>query len=123
MLLNISSLLWIIATLLLIISAIYFIFYFKFTNYKVLKNVKFFDRESIKLLNISLAGKIGVGSISGIAISIIIGGKGTILWIWLSSFFLSIFTYLETKAGIKYKEKNNNDYIGGTYIILKKILF
>ena len=77
------------------------------------------SKESIKLLNLSLAGKIGVGSISGISLSILIGGKGTIFWIWVSSIFLSIYTYLETKAGIILRD---NSGIGGPFVYIKKIM-
>ena len=122
MLNDLSSYLWIVTTLIVIISAIFLIFYYNFTNSKLLTNVKLLNKESLKLLNLSLAGKIGVGSISGVAISIIIGGKGTIFWIWISSFILSIYTYLETKVGFIYKEKINNNYIGGSFIFLEKKL-
>lgn len=118
MLIKISSVLWIITTLFLIISAIFLSFYYKFTNYKVLKCVNHFSKEDIKTMNISLAGKIGVGSISGIALSIMIGGKGTLFWIWISSFLFSIFTYLETKAGVIYRESN----IGGPSLYIKNVL-
>ena len=118
MLIKISSVLWIITTLFLIISAIFLSFYYKFTNYKVLKSVNHFSKEDIKTMNISLAGKIGVGSISGIALSIMIGGKGTLFWIWISSFLFSIFTYLETKAGVIYRESN----VGGPSLYIKNVL-
>lgn len=112
-----SSYLWISTTLFVIFSGIFLLFYYNFTNFKVLKSVKCFNKENVKLLNLSLASKIGVGSISGIALSIIVGGKGTILWIWVSSIVLSIFTYLETKAGIIYKK----DGIGGPFIYINKV--
>ena len=117
MLHNISYVLWNLTTLFIIISAIYLSFYHRFVHFKWSKRVKQSDKynriNSIKLLNLTLAGKIGVGSISGIAFSIIIGGKGTIFWIWISSLFFSIFNYLEVKAGIKY---------GGPHIYIEKRL-
>ena len=118
MIISISSYLWAFTTFLLIITCIFFLFYFNFTSIKLLKNVKSLNKESLKILNISLAGKIGVGSISGIAFSIIVGGKGTIIWIWLSTFLLSIITYLETKVGVVYR----NNYIGGSFIYIKNVL-
>ena len=118
MIYQLSSYLWIFTTLFALLSSFYLLFYFKFTSLKVLRSVKYISKDNIKLLNLSLAGKIGVGSISGIAISIIVGGKGTILWIWLSSIFLSVFTYLETKAGIIYRENK----IGGPFIYIKNVL-
>lgn len=124
MLADISSILWIITTIVLIISSISLSLYLKFPQFKLSKKVKLFDRkrhnDSIKLLNLTLASKIGVGSISGIAISIIIGGKGTIFWIWVSSILLSIMTYLETKTGIQYREKIGKDVIGGPIVYIKK---
>ncbi len=120
----ISSILWIVTTIVLILSSISLSLYLKFPQRKLSKKVKLFDKKrhtnSIKLLNLTLAAKIGVGSISGIAISIIIGGKGTILWIWLSAIILSIITYLETKTGIQYREKIGKDVIGGPIVYIKK---
>ena len=118
MIYQLSSYLWIFTTLFVLLSSFYLLLYFKFTSLKMLRSVKYISKDNIKLLNLSLAGKIGVGSISGIAISIIVGGKGTIFWIWLSSIFLSVFTYLETKAGIIYRENK----IGGPFIYIKNVL-
>ena len=101
----ISSILWFVTTLMIIFIGIYLSFYLKFPQLKVSNFVNLFrknDNNSLKLLNLSLAGKIGVGSISGIAIAIIVGGKGALLWVWLSSIVLSIITYSETILGIKY---------------------
>lgn len=63
-----------------------------------------------------------MGSISGIALSIVVGGVGSIFWIWVSSFILSIYTYIETKVGIKYREKRNDNNIGGAQIYVEKEL-
>ena len=110
----ISSLLWIITTLIVIISGIYL-------RFNLSKNVKkSFEmsniKDSIKLLNLNLASKIGVGSISGIAVAMLIGGAGSIFWIWISSIFLAPIIYIETKVGIKYRD---NNYIGGPEVYLK----
>lgn len=122
MLSEISSRLWVVTTFCVILSAIFSMIYYRFTPIKMLKNVKCFTKDNLKLLNLSLAGKIGVGSISGIALSIIIGGKGSILWIWISSIILSVYTYLETKTGIIYRERHNDHYIGGPFIYIRKEL-
>ena len=121
MLIELSSVLWIITTLFIIITAIYLTFYFNLAQFKLSKRVKQgVKKDTLKYLFISLSGKIGVGSISGIAVSILVGGKGTILWIWLSSIILSIFTYLEVKTGIKYKKKINNTIVGGPLVYIEK---
>lgn len=118
MLSNLCQYLWIVTTLIIILVGIYFLFYYNLSSFKVLKMCKSISKDNIKLLNLSLASKIGVGSISGIAIALIFGGKGTIFWIWISSFIFSIYSYIETKTGILYKEKN----IGGPFIYIKNKL-
>ena len=112
----INSILWYITTLFIVFTSIYIIFYIKKRKEKIISIDSKISKEDIKLLNITLASKIGVGSISGIAISIIVGGKGTIFWIWISSLVLSTITYIETKVGIRFR--NNN--IGGPQIYIKE---
>ena len=117
MLIKINSFLWPVTTIIIGIVGIYLLFYNNFAPIKALKECKKISKNNVKLLNLSLAGKIGVGSISGVAISIITGGIGTIFWIWISSIILSIYTYYETKAGILYKDRN----VGGPFIYIKNI--
>lgn len=77
--------------------------------------------KPINTLCMSLAGKIGVGSIAGIAFGIYIGGIGTIFWIWVSSFLLISVCFAETVLGVVYKEKDSKDiYIGGPSFYIKK---
>ena len=46
--------------------------------------------SSLDTLFMSLAAKIGVGSLAGISYAIYYGGIGVILWIFVFSFFVSI---------------------------------
>ncbi|MBR4671714.1 MAG: sodium:alanine symporter family protein [Bacilli bacterium] len=122
MLTGISTILWIVTTLFITLSGLYLSFYLRFGHMKLTNIV---NKNAFKLLNVSLAGKIGVGSISGIAISILIGGKGTIFWIWISSIILGIITYSEAKLGAtigspkKYiKENLNKKRLSKLYSIL-----
>lgn len=95
---------------------------------------KIFDKkrykDSFKLLNFSLAGKIGVGSISGIALAIMIGGKGSIFWIWVSSIILGVLTYGETKLGLLFgppeeyiRDELNNKRLSKIYSLIIIILY
>ena len=58
-------------------------------------------RSSIKCkgasrsLSLSLAGTLGVGNIIGVAIGILAGGAGSVLWLLVSSFFSVILKYAE----------------------------
>lgn len=68
----------------------------------------------------ALSSKIGVGSLAGIAICIYYGGLGTIFWIWVSTFFLSIINYLENSLSIIYKEKDGKYQKSGPSYYIKK---
>ena len=68
-----------------------------------------------------LAGRIGVGSISGVALAIFTGGVGSIFWMWISALFAVTNCFGETVLGIKYKEKDDeNIYKGGPSYYIKK---
>ena len=85
---HINQILWAIATAMIVLSGFYFT--------KKLKGVQFrfssmihhlFEKEEkqggispIQTLMMSLAGRIGVGSIAGVALAIYIGGVGSIFW-------------------------------------------
>ena len=52
-----------------------------------------------------LAGRIGVGSLAGVALAIYYGGPGTIFWMWMITLLCAIHTFAETVLGNMYKEK------------------
>ena len=68
---------------------------------------------------ITLAGRIGVGSIAGIALCIYIGGIGSIFWLWVMTIFSAILAYSETVLGLLYKERDGNFYKGGPSYYIK----
>ena len=112
-----NSVIWSVVIIFLLIISIIYSFKLKFLQiklHKLLSPLK--NKDNIKALCISLGGKIGVGSLSGIAIAIYYGGIGVIFWIWLCSLITSIISYTETYLGVIYKEKNNS----GTFYYLKK---
>lgn len=128
---KVDSKLWIFATVIIIIVGLYFTlklsglqFNFK-TMFKEIRKKE--DTKGglspFKTLMLSLAGRIGVGSISGVALAIYIGGPGTIFWIWAISLLSSTLAYAETYLGVKYKEKDeNNIYKGGPAYYIKNAL-
>lgn len=71
----------------------------------------------------SLAGRIGVGSIAGVSLSIYIGGVGSIFWMWVSTFFCSIIAYMEVVLGIKYKVWDDGSSYGGPSYYIRDGLY
>lgn len=120
--------LWSLAISLIIINSIYFSIKLKFPQVRLISLIKAI-RDSKKdeeispkdTLIMSLSSKIGVGSLSGTALCIYYGGVGTILWIFISTFFLSIISYIENVLSILYKEPIK-DTSGPQYYIKNKVL-
>lgn len=122
-----KSIIWSIVTILLINVAIYFSFKLNFIQFrfgKIFRSIFKKNKGGISTfesLSINLAAKIGVGSLSGIALSIYIGGKGSIFWMWVITIIIGIISYVEGYLGIIYQEKDNCEYIGGPSYYIKKI--
>ena len=128
---NINDKLWIFISVLIIYTGLYFTLKLKGINFNIIKMIKELLKKednnttisAFKTLTLSLAGRIGVGSISGITLAIFIGGPGTIFWIWFISIISAPIAYVETYLSIKYKEKDkNNNSIGGPPYYIKKAL-
>ena len=123
--------LWIFISVLIMYTGIYFTYKLKGISFNIIKMTKELLKKeknstginSFKTLMLSLAGRIGVGSISGIALAIYLGGPGTIFWIWFISILSAPLTYAETYLGIKYKvkDKNSNNIGGPSYYIKRNL--
>ena len=119
-----TNLLWVIAILLLFGGGIFFSVKMGFPQLRFKKLFLGFKNKNstgvspFKSLTVSLAARIGVGSLAGIALSIYIGGPGSIFWIWVVGIITSINTFCESYLGLKYQKKLNNEYIGGPYFYI-----
>lgn len=122
-----SKLLWVIAISFIFLNSIYFGVKLKFPQFNIKAIIKTtFSKEKKTNISakdslfISLASKLGVGSLAGISFAIYYGGIGTIFWIWISTFFVCINSYLENSLAIIYKEKDGNFYKSGPAYYIKK---
>ena len=124
MLETIKSIMWAIVTALILFSGLYFSKKLHFPQLKInkiFKNLKGNNNKGItpiKTLFLTLAGRIGVGSIAGVALAIYLGGPGTIFWMWVVAIISGALAYIETMLAIKYKDKKQN--IGGPSYYIKK---
>lgn len=123
-----KSIIWSIVTILLISISLIFSFKLKFIQFRFKDIFKSLFKKTkgeisaFESLSISLAAKIGVGSLSGIALSIYIGGIGSIFWMWIITMISGIVSYIEGYLGVLYQEKNkNNELIGGPSFYIKRI--
>ena len=119
------NLLWIITSILVLSISIYYTIKLKgiwFNIFKMIKEIKKKDKGEIKtfkILSLSLAARIGIGSLAGTAFALLVGGAGAIFWMWVTTLFTISLTYVESMLGNIYHKKNKDIYIGGPSYYIK----
>ena len=77
------------------------------------------DISSFQSLSTALSGTVGLGNIAGVAIAIIIGGPGAILWMMLAGFLGMTLKFTEvTLSQIYRRTDSNGKIIGGAMYYL-----
>jgi len=68
----------------------------------------------------ALAATIGTGNIVGVATAIVLGGPGSIFWMWIMAIFGMMTNYSENVLGIYFRRKGaNGEWHGGAMYYLK----
>ena len=75
------------------------------------------DSAGFRAFSLALAGTLGVGNIFGVAAGIIIGGAGSVLWLFVSSVFAMVIKYAETALATD----NAADGHGGMHMVLRSV--
>lgn len=129
---TLNSLIWSPALVFLCLGAgIYFTLATKFLQVRcipdMIKQLK--DGESsdsgvssFQSLMISLAGRVGVGNIAGVATAIAFGGPGAVFWMWAVALLGSATSFVECTLAQVYKEKDQDtgEYRGGPAYYIEK---
>jgi len=78
--------------------------------------------SSFQSLMMSLAGRVGMGNIGGVATAIAFGGPGAVFWMWASAFLGASTSFIECTLGQIYKEKDRDtgEYRGGPAYYFEK---
>lgn len=78
--------------------------------------------SSFQALAVSLAGRVGMGNIAGVAAAIGFGGPGAVFWMWIVAFLGASTAYVESTLGQIYKEKDvlTGEYRGGPAYYFEK---
>lgn len=67
-----------------------------------------------------LAGNLGTGNISGMAVAIATGGPGALVWMWIMVFFGSVIQYVSCVLGVSFRKKTaSGEYVGGPMYYLR----
>ena len=103
MLTILNQILWAIATAMILLSSLYISYQLGFIQFNVIEMIRnlFKKKEGtgispFQALMMVLAGRIGVGSIAGVALAIYLGGVGSIFWMWVIAILSAINAYCET---------------------------
>ncbi|WP_019671875.1 alanine/glycine:cation symporter family protein [Psychrobacter lutiphocae] len=80
--------------------------------------------SSFQALAVSLAGRVGMGNIAGVAAAIGFGGPGAVFWMWVVAFLGASTAYVESTLGQIYKERDvlTGEYRGGPAYYFEKAL-
>lgn len=116
---------------LLVFAGLYFTIKTRFVQFRLLKDAcKSLTEKaekgkvsSFKSLMISTASKIGVGHIAGISSAIMIGGPGSVFWMWIMAILGSASAFIESTLAQVYKVKDKNGgFRGGPAYYMQKTL-
>lgn len=111
-----------LAIILLLGSGIFFSFklgFMQVTHFK--RGIKIMaEKRSVKTgvsplaaFMLSSAMRVGPGNIIGVTGAIAVGGPGAIFWMWVSAFFGMAVAYMEGVLAQIFKEKKNDEFVGG----------
>ena len=80
--------------------------------------------SSFQALAVSLAGRVGMGNIAGVAAAIGFGGPGAVFWMWIVAFLGASTAYVESTLGQIYKERDvvTGEYRGGPAYYFERAL-
>lgn len=114
---------------LIILSGLYFSLSLDFIQFKnifysiscAIKATKSNEKfSSFSALNAVLGGNLGTGNIAGIAVALATGGPGSLLWIIVMVLFGMAIRFCCCFLGVKYRQKINNNWVGGPMYYLAK---
>ena len=79
--------------------------------------------SSFQALAMSMAGRMGIGNIAGVATAIAYGGPGAIFWMWVMGFLGASTSYVESTLAQIYKVKDGEGrYRGGPAYYIEKAM-
>lgn len=71
---------------------------------------------------LSSAMRVGPGNIIGVTGAIAVGGPGALFWMWVSAFFGMSVAYMESVLSQIFKEKKNDEFVGGLPFYGRRLL-
>lgn len=93
-------------------------FFYLFHPIKTVKAILKNEKGGFRSLSVALAGTLGVGNIIGVASAILLGGAGSIFWMWVSAVCAMSLKYVEVYLAMKHRRfAKDSSYGGAPYYI------
>ena len=112
----------VLVPILLIGAGVYFTLYLK--GFHVLRPMRLIkqlmtkkepgDVSPFRALTLALAGTLGVGNIVGVSAAIVLGGFGSIFWMWISALCAMILKYAEVVLAMNHRRSDKNGQLHGS---------
>ena len=95
-------------------------FFYIFHPVKTVKTILTNQKGGFRSLSVALAGTLGVGNIVGVASAIILGGAGSIFWMWISALCAMSLKYTEVLLAMKHRQFTVDGSFGGAPYYIKE---
>ena len=77
--------------------------------------------NALQVMSTALAASLGTGNIVGVAGALIIGGPGSIFWMWVSALLGMMTSFAENALGVYYRYRDQNGrYVGGPMVYMER---
>ncbi len=94
----------------------------KNTGGKIFSKVEAGEGEMtpFQAMSTALASTVGTGNIAGITTALVLGGAGSIFWLWITALIGMCTKFSEVLLAVKYRERNAvGDWVGGPMYYIK----
>ena len=72
------------------------------------------EMPPFQAMSTALASTVGTGNIAGITTALVLGGAGSLFWLWVTALIGMCTKYAEVMLAVKYRERNAvGDWVGG----------
>lgn len=129
-----SDFLWGTPLLVLLMGGgLFFLFYMRFAPYRYFGHAlgilsgkydqqhEAGDLNHLQALSTAIAGTVGMGNISGVAIAIVTGGPGAIFWMWVSALIGVSTKFFTNTLAVMYRGKDDRGEVqGGPMYVIRE---
>ena len=78
------------------------------------------EMPPFQAMSTALASTVGTGNIAGITTALVLGGAGSLFWLWVTALIGMCTKYAEVMLAVKYRERNAvGDWVGGPMYYIK----